>query len=97
MRLLLNEGGDFSTREIARQLSLPLSTVHYHLMRLVNLGVLTKEVVEDSVQRAYYTPQPIFTENIDETLELLDQLALKVKGEELANCIDMFLQCYDHS
>lgn len=96
MRLLLNEGGDFSTREIAKRLSLPLSTVHYHLMRLVDLGILTKEVVEGAVQRAYYTPQPIFTDNIEETLKLLNRLAEKIEGDELVNCINMFLQCYDH-
>jgi len=97
MRILLNEENDIHTREIARRLHLPSSTVHYHLMRLVKRGVLTKEVVDDTIMRAYYTPQPIFTENIEETLHLLDQLALKVKGDELANCIDMFQQCYDQS
>lgn len=94
MRLLLNEEEDFCTREIGRRLDLPSSTVHYHLTRLVNLGILTKEVVDGPVLHAYYTPQPIFTEDIDGTLQLLNAITEKVENGDLVNCIDMFLKCY---
>ncbi len=98
MRLLLNEGGDRPMREIARRLKLPSSTVYYHQMRLVKLGILVREeVVRGHIRWAYYTPQPMFTEDMDGTLELLNRLAEKVddaNDDKLVNCLAMFLKCY---
>ena len=85
MRLLLNEAEDFSTRDIAGRLRLPLSTVHYHLIRLTKLGILIREEVPGKILKAYYTPQSIFTENIDGTFQLLNAIAEKVENGNLMN------------
>ncbi len=95
MRLLLDTGEDLSVREIARRLDRPSGHVFYHLKRLNEMGILTKEEIED---RVYYTPQAIFTEEIDKVLEVLMELSDLIADPneaKIANCVTMFLQCYD--
>ena len=92
---MLNTGEDLSVREIARRLGRPSGHVFYHLKRLYKRGVLTREQIEDKV---YYTPQAIFTEEIDESLEALMELSKLITEpdeKKIANCLSMFLQCYD--
>jgi len=95
MRLLLDTGEDLSVREIARRLDRPSGHVFYHLKRLHEMGILTKEEIKDKV---YYTPQAIFTEEIDKVLETLMELSDLIEDpneSKIANCVTMFLKCYD--
>jgi len=95
MRLLLDTGEDLSVREIARRLDRPSGHVFYHLKRLHEMGILTKEEVED---RVYYAPQAIFTEKIDDVLETLLKLSELIddpNDTKIANCVTMFLECYN--
>ena len=95
MRLLLDTGEDLSVREIARRLDRPSGHVFYHLKRLNEMGILRREEIED---RVYYTPQAIFTEEIDSVLETLMELSELINDPDeskIANCITMFLKCYD--
>ena len=95
MRLLLDTGEDLSVREIARRLDLTAGHVFYHLKRLYEMGILIREEIED---RVYYTPQPIFTENIDDVMNSLLKLSDLIKDSDelkIANCVTMFLKCYD--
>ena len=95
MRLLLDAGEDLSVREIARRLDRPSGHVFYHLKRLHEMGILTRE--EDG-DRVYYTPQAIFTGEIDNVLEPLMELSGLIDDSDetkIANCVTMFLKCYD--
>jgi len=95
MMLLLDTGEDLSVREIARRLDRPSGHVFYHLKRLHEMGILTKEEVED---RVYYAPQAIFTEKIDDVLETLLKLSELIDDPnetKIANCVTMFLECYN--
>ena len=95
MRLLLDTGEDLSVREIARRLDRPSGHVFYHLKRLHEMGILTREEVED---RVYYTPQAIFTEEIDNVLDTLMELAELIdepNEKKISNCVTMFLECYN--
>jgi len=95
MQLLLNTGEDLSVREIARRLNRPLGHVFYHLKKLNEMGILKREEIED---RVYYTPQAIFTEEIDSVLETLMELSDLIEEPteaKISNCITMFLKCYD--
>jgi len=95
MRLLLDTGEDLSVREIARRLDRPSGHVFYHLKRLHEMGILVKEEIED---RVYYTPQAIFTEKIDDVLETLMELSDLIDDPnetKIANCVTMFLACYN--
>jgi len=95
MKLLLDPGEDLAVREIARRLNRPTGHVFYHLKKLNEMGILRREENED---RVYYTPQEFFTSDIDDTLDnLLDlsELIEEPNGEKIANCITMFLKCYD--
>lgn len=95
MRLLLDTGEDLSVREIARRLGRPSGHIFYHLKRLHEMGILKRETVED---RVYYTPQKIFTEEIDNVLDTLLELSDLIDELDyvkLSNCIAMFLKCYD--
>ena len=61
------------------------------------MGILKRETVED---RVYYTPQKIFTEEIDNILDTLLELSDLIDNSnetKLANCITMFLRCYPSS
>ena len=96
MQLLLNTGEDLSVREISRRLDRPSGHVFYHLKKLSEMGILKREQIED---RVYYIPQDIFTTNIDETLETIIELSKLIEadnGEIIANCITMFLKCYNY-
>ncbi len=95
MRLLLDTGEDLSIREIARRLDISSGHVHYHLRKLVEMGVLIKEEIED---RVYYTPQAIFTEKIDTVLESLMELSELIDDPneiKISNCVMLFLKCYN--
>ncbi len=95
MRLLLDTGEDLSIREISRRLDISSGHVHYHLRKLVEMGVLIKEEIED---RVYYTPQAIFTEEIDKVLETLLKLSELIEDpneKKIANCVMLFLKCYN--
>ncbi len=95
MRLLLDEGEDLAGREIARRLDRPSGHIFYHIKKLHEMGILTKEVVED---RVYYTPQAIFTGKIEDVLETLMELSDLIEDSneaKIANCVTMFLKCYD--
>jgi len=95
MRLLLDTGEDLSIREIARRLDISSGHVHYHLRKLVEMGVLIKEEIED---RIYYTPQAIFTEKIDTVLESLMELSDLIDDPneiKISNCVMLFLKCYN--
>ena len=96
MMLLLNKEEDLSVREIARRLDRPSGHVFYHLKRLHEMGILTREQVED---RVFYTPQALFTEDVEgvfESLMKLNDLINDPDEQKTANCITMFLQCYHH-
>ncbi len=95
MQLLLEPAEDLSGREIARRLDRPSGHIFYHIKKLYEMGILTREEVDD---RVYYTPQAIFTEKIDDVLETLMELSELIDDpneEKIANCVTMFLQCYD--
>jgi len=95
MRLLLDTGEDLSVREIARRLDRPAGHVFYHLKRLHEMGILKREEFED---RVYYTPQAIFTDEIEDVLETLMDLSELIDDPnetKIANCLTMFLKCYD--
>ncbi len=95
MQLLLEPAEDLSVREIARRLDRPPGHVFYHLKKLHEMGILTREEVED---RVYYTPQAIFTEEIGEVLETLMKLSELIADSneiKIANCVTMFLRCYN--
>ena len=95
MRLLLDTGEDLSVREIARRLDRPSGHVFYHLKKLHEMGILTKEEIGD---RVYYTPQAIFTEEIDNVLEALQKLSELIEDPDetkIANCVNLFLKCYN--
>jgi len=95
MKLLLNPGEDLSVREIARRLDRPSGHVFYHLKKLHEMGVLTREEIED---RVYYTPQAIFTERIEEVFETLMELSELISDpneSKIANCVTVFLKCYN--
>ena len=95
MRLLLDTGEDLSVREIARRLDRPSGHVFYHLKKLHEMGILKKEEIED---RVYYTPQAIFTEEIDNVLETLLKLSELIEDPnetKIANCVNLFLKCYN--
>lgn len=97
MKLLLNKDEDISVREISRRLNRPSGHVFYHLKRLTAMGILMREQVEDKV---YYTPQAIFTEEVDGVLETLMELSDLIEDSnetKIANCITMFLECYNHA
>jgi len=95
MQLLLEPAEDLSGREIARRLDRPSGHIFYHIKKLHEMGILVKEEIDD---RVYYTPQAIFTEEIDEVLETLMELSDLIDDPnetKIANCVTMFLQCYD--
>jgi len=95
MGLLLDPGEDLHVREIARRLDRPSAHVHYHLKKLYEMGIVTREESEDKV---YYTPQAIFTEEIDNVLETLMELSDLIDDSnevKIANCVTMFLKCYN--
>ena len=95
MQLLLEDGEDLAVREIARRLNRPPGHVFYHLKKLHEMGILCRDKIED---RVYYTPQNIFTKKTDETIGTINELSKLIKaknGETIANCIMMFLKCYD--
>ena len=95
MQLLLEPAEDLSVREIARKLDRPPGHVFYHLKKLHEMGILTREEIDD---RVYYTPQAIFTDKIDDVLETLMELSDLIDDSneaKIANCITMFLKCYN--
>ena len=95
MKLLLEPAEDLSVREIARRLNRPSGHVFYHLKKLHEMGILTREEVED---RVYYTPQAIFTQGIEGVLETLLNLSELIEDSneiKIANCVTMFLKCYN--
>ncbi len=95
MQLLLEPAEDLSVREIARRLDRPPGHVFYHLKKLHEMGILTREEIDD---RVYYTPQAIFTAKIDDVLETLMELSDLIDDSneaKIANCITMFLKCYN--
>ena len=95
MLLLLNSDDDISVREIARRLDRPVGHVFYHLKRLNELGILTRNEFDG---RVYYSPQNLFTDEVEGTLNTLIGLSRLIKeadGEKIAHCVSMFLKCYD--
>ncbi len=95
MQLLLEPAEDLSVREIARRLNRPPGHVFYHLKKLHEMGILIREEFDD---RVYYTPQAIFTEEIDAVLETLLNLSKLIEESneiKIANCVTMFLKCYN--
>ena len=95
MRILLNQDEDTPVRGIARRLDLPSSLIFYHLKKMVEMGILKKNKIED---RIYYTPQKIFTSEITETTNKIAEISANIDESDptkLANCITMFLKCYN--
>ncbi len=95
MQLLLEPAEDLSGREIARRLDKPSSHIFYHIKKLHEMGILTREEIDD---RVYYTPQAIFTDEIDDVLETLMDLSDLIDDsneKKIANCVTMFLKCYN--
>ena len=95
MQLLLEPAEDLSGREIARRLDRPSGHIFYHIKKLHEMGILVKEEIED---RVYYTPQAIFTDEIDDVLETLMELSDLIEDPnetKIANCVTMFLKCFN--
>ena len=95
MRILLNQDKDISVRGIARRLDLPSSHIFYHLKKMVEMGLLEKQEVNDKM---YYAPQKIFTDEIADTMNKLSEISKNIDELDyvkLANCLMMFLKCYD--
>ena len=95
MRILLNQDEDISVRGISRRLDLPSSHIFYHLKKMVEMGILTKEKREDKM---FYTPQKIFTSEIKDTINKITELSANIEEPDhikLANCMAMFLKCYN--
>ena len=96
MRILLNQDEDISVRGIARRLDLPSSHIFYHLKKMVEMGILKKNKVEDKI---FYTPQKIFTSEIKDTTDKISEISMNIDESDyikLANCIAMFLKCYNN-
>ena len=94
MRILLNQDEDISIRGIARRLDLPSSHIFYHLKKMVEMGILTKDRVED---RMFYTPQSIFTGDIEDIINKISEISKNIDESDptkLSNCLAMFLKCY---
>lgn len=94
MRILLNQDEDISIRGIARRLDLPSSHIFYHLKKMVEMGILTKNRVEDKM---FYTPQKIFTGDITGTTNRIAEISADIDESDpvkLSSCILMFLKCY---
>jgi DNA-binding MarR family transcriptional regulator len=94
MRILLNQDEDISVRGIARRLDLPSSHIFYHLKKMVEMGILTKNRVEDKM---FYTPQKMFTSDIEKTTKKINEISVNIDESDptkLSNCLAMFLRCY---
>lgn len=92
LKLLLEEGEDTSVREVARRLNISSALAHYHMRKLVEMGVLIHRAT--SPRAGYYELQPIFTENRLATTFLLSRVSEKVKGwtpDNLGCCVSFFL------
>ena len=95
MRILLNQDEDISVRGIARRLDLPSGHIFYHLKKMVEMGILEKQEVNG---RIFYTPQKIFTSEIDDTKDKLSEISESIDDSnhvKIANCVTMFLKCYN--
>ena len=95
MRILLNQDEDIHVRGIARKLDLPSGHIFYHLKKMVEMGLLEKQLINDKM---FYTPQKIFTEEVNDTMNKLSEISENIDEldyKKLSNCITMFLKCYD--
>jgi len=95
LRLLLNTDEDLSIRDIGKELGLEPPHVFYHLKKLAEKGIVTREEVGD---RVYYTPQRIFTEGIEETSKLLEKISSRIDNptsDKVADCLCLFMGCYN--
>ena len=82
-------------RGIARRLDLPSGHIFYHLKKMVEMGILKRNQVDDKI---FYTPQKMFTSSIEDTTDKITEISLNIDESDpikLANCIAMFLKCYD--
>ena len=96
MRILLTQDEDISVRGIARRLDLPSSHIFYHLKKMVEMGILKKNQIEDKI---FYTPQKIFTSEIENTINTITEISVNIDEPDrikLANCIATILKCYNH-
>lgn len=96
MRILLNQDEDIPVRGIARRLGLPSSLIFYHLKKMVEMGILTKNKTNGYM---FYAPQKIFTSEIKDTINKISEISVNIDESDhikLANCIAMFLKCYNH-
>ncbi len=96
MRILLNQDEDVSVRGIARRLDLPSSHIFYHLKKMVEMGILKKNEIDNNI---FYTPQKIFTSDIINTTNKINKISTSIDESDhvkLANCITMFLKCYNN-
>ena len=94
MRILLNQDEDISVRGIARRLDLPSGHIFYHLKKMVEMGILKKDRIEDKI---FYTPQKMFTSAIEDTTDKITEISVNIDESDptkLANCIMMFVKCY---
>ena len=84
---------DTSVRKIAKKLNRPVSHIFYYLKKMHRQGILIKE--EYVRGSGCYTPNAIFTDNIDVTKGLLRKISEGIENtsdDKLANCIRLFLK-----
>ena len=84
---------DTSVRKIAKKLNHPVSHIFYYLKKMAKQGILIKE--EYVRGSGCYTPQSIFTDNIESTKDLLRKISEGIdtpSKDKIANCIRLFLK-----
>ena len=64
-----DEEGDVSIGQIAKKLGRPSSHIFYHIKKMSERGVVTREEIEGKV---FYSPQPIFSEDVESGASLWD-------------------------
>ena len=94
LKILLERphGTDVSIREIAKRLDTTSSHVFYYLKKMLEEGILTKEM---EGKKGFYKPQPIFGRNVDETLNMVCRLCRNIEDPscaKLSNCIRVLLE-----
>lgn len=91
-QLLMESDQPLSFGEISRRLHITKSLAYHHVRRLVQQGALL-EIREDGNVR--YDAQPIFLDDLEETLHLLEKLSEKLvdpSPAKLAFCIRIILE-----
>ena len=86
---------DTSVRKIAKKLDRPVSHIFYYLKKMHQQGILIKE--EYVRGSGLYTPNDIFSCNIEATKTMLRKIAKGIEDsseDNITNSIRLFLKIY---